>query len=585
MSIFAELKRRNVYRVAALYVIVSWVLLQVADVLLGMLPLPPWIGTLVFFLLALGFPVALLLAWAFELTPEGVRRESATGGEVRKTGSSFGYRDLLIGAAFVAVLAYAFYAHYRSGVDEDAAAAASGYSIVVLPLNDLTNDPTEAYFVEGMHEALITEFSKIEALRVISRTSAAAYRDSAKPVPQIARELNVNAVLEGSVLRVGDTVRVSAQLIDGATDRHLWAGNYDRRMTDILALFGDIAQEIAQQVRVTVTPDEQARLVNTRSIDPQVYERYLKGRHLCDKWSPQEMSQGAGLLREVTALDPDYAPGYAALASCLQYQAFFDYVAPLEIRAESEAAALQAVALDEELADARVALSGILWYLDLNPDAAERELERALQLNPGSDRALLHGSWLLGETGHFDEAIPLTHKAIRLNPLATSTHHALGQVYYLAREFDQSIEAYGEALELNRNDPYLHFSLAVPLHFKGEQAAAFEAARKAVELSSGEPLYVAGLAWLSGTNGFDAEAEQLLRELEADPRASAFHFALVHLGLGNHQQAIDLMLQAYVERSSHLVYIKEGAMFDPLRRDQRFKHLVTRIWGSAPGAE
>jgi len=585
MSFFAELKRRNVYRVAALYVIVGWVLLQVADVLLGMLPLPPWTGTLVFFLLVLGFPVALLLAWAFELTPEGLRRESAAGGEARNTGSSFGYRDLVIGTAFAAVLAYAFYAHYRGGVDEDAAAAASGYSIVVLPLNDLTNDAAQAYFVEGMHEALITEFSKIEALRVISRTSAAAYRDSAKPVPQIARELNVDAVLEGSVLRVGDTVRVSAQLIDGATDRHLWAGNYDRRMTDILALFGDIAQAIAQQVRVTVTPDEQARLVNTRSIEPQVYERYLKGRYLCDKWSPQEMAQGVALLRQVTALDPDYAPGHAALASCLQYEAFFDYVAPLDIRAESEAAARRAVELDQDLAEARVALGGILWYLDLDPDAAGRELERALRLNPGSDRALIHSSWLLGESGHFDKAIPLTLKAIRLNPLAAATHHALGQVYYLAREFDQAIEAYRKALELNRSDPYLHFSLVAPLHFKSDPAGAFEAARKAVELSGGQPLYVAGLAWLSGKNDFHAEARQLLERLEQDPHASAFHFALAHLGLGSHEQAIDLMLQAYVERSSHLVYIKEGAMFDPLRQDARFNQLVTRIWGSAPGAE
>lgn len=583
MSFFAELKRRNVYRVAALYVIVGWLLLQVADVLLGMLPLPPWTGTLVFFLLALGFPVALLLAWAFELTPEGVRRERPSGEDSREPGSSVRLRDLVIGAAFVAVLAYALYAHYRSVTEPPV--SSSGYSIVVLPLNDLTNDAAQAYFVEGMHEALITEFSKIKALRVISRTSAAAYRDSAKPVPQIARELNVDGVLEGSVLRVGDTVRVTAQLIDGASDRHLWAGNYDRRMTDILALFGDIAQEIAQQVRVTVTPDEQARLVNTRSIEPQIYERYLKGRYLCDKWSPEEMAQGAALLREVTVLDPAYAPGHAALASCMQYQAFFDYVAPLEIRAESEAAARRAVELDEDLAEARVALGGILWYLDLDPVAAGRELERALDLNPGSDRALLHSSWLLGESGNFDEAIPVTLKAIRLNPLAPAVHHALGQVYYLAREFDQAIEAYRKAVELSRSDPYLHFSLVAPLHFKGDQAAAFQAARKAVELSGGEPLYVAGLAWLSGENGFDEEARQLLGQLEQDPDASAFHLALAHLGLGNHEQAIDLMLQAYVERSSHLVYIRAGVMFDPLRQDERFKGLVTRIWGSAPGRE
>lgn len=583
MSFFAELKRRNVYRVAAIYVVAGWLLLQVADVLLGMLPLPPWTGALVFFLLVLGFPVALLLAWAFELTPAGIRREGAARDATPKTGSSFGYRGLLIGVAFVAVLGYALYAHYRGGPAEEAGSSSS-YSIVVLPLNDLTNDPEQAYFVEGMHEALITEFSKIEALRVISRTSAAAYRDSNKPVPEIARELDIDAVLEGSVLRVGDTVRVTAQLIDGNSDRHLWAGNYDRPMTDILALFGDIAREIAQQVRVTITPDEQLRLVNNRSIEPQVYENYLMGRYLCDKWSPQEMARGVALLREVTVQDPDYAPAHAALAQCLQYQAFFDYVAPLDVREASEASARRAIELDRDLAEAHVALGGILWYLDLDPDAAEHELELARELNPGSDRALLHSSWLLGEKGDFERALPLTLKAVRLNPLSTTAHHALGQVYYLSRDFDQAIAAYRKAVELDRSDPYLHFSLVAPLHASGDQAAAFKAARDAVEFSDGEPIYVAGLAWLSGRNGFGAEALALLEKLEQDPRASAFHVALAHLGLGNHERAIDLMLQAYVERSSHLVYIKEAAMFDPLREDARFKRLVARIWGSAPGA-
>ena len=454
MSFFDELKRRKVYRVPALYLVVSWLVLQVADVFMDFLPLPEWTGSLIFVLLVLGFPVALVLAWAFQLTPEGLRREDGPG-ETATQGSRSYKLDALIALALLTVAGYALYSRDWDGGSGSAGSPSRIDAIVVLPLDDLTNDPAQAYFVSGMHEALITELSKVEALSVISRISAMAYKDSEKSLRQIARELGVDAVVTGSVLRAGSTVRVTAQLIEADTDRHLWAENYDRELTDILALYGEVAREIVAQIRVEVTPEEASRLSASRTVSPAAYERYLQGRYLCENWSPQEMQQGIDLMREASRLDPAYAPAQAELALCLQYSAFFNYVLPLDVYEESKAAAQRAVELDEQLAEAHVAMAGVLYYLEFDRAAAELELQRALELNPGSVKALIHSSWLLGESGRFEDALPPTLKAIELDPLNTSANHALGQIYLLARDFDAAIEAFDKALALDRGDPVL----------------------------------------------------------------------------------------------------------------------------------
>jgi TolB-like protein len=287
MSFFAELKRRNVYRVAVLYIIVSWLVMQAADVFTSVLSLPEWTGGLIFLLLVVGFPIALIFAWAFELTPEGLQRETDSATDRPQTTGSHKKRDFLIFSVMAVGLVYFGLKHARQSAPETVVPGEIR-SIVVLPLDNLMNDPEQGYFVDGMHEALITELSKIKALRVISRTTAMHYRGSGKPVPEIARELGVDAVVEGSVLRAGNVVRVTAQLIEARSDRHIWADNFDRELYDILALYADVTREIVNHIRVTVTPDEQARLAISRPVNPEVYELYLKGRHLCGNWSPRK---------------------------------------------------------------------------------------------------------------------------------------------------------------------------------------------------------------------------------------------------------------------------------------------------------
>jgi len=557
MSFFSELKRRNVYRVAAIYIIVSWVVLQVVDMFMSFMPLPDWTSRLVFVLLAAGFPVALVLAWAMELTPEGIKLE--TSGE--DTSASRRRGDVLIyGGVGVVLIVWLWSLDW--GQEAPNSGTVQIRSLVVLPLDNLMNDPEQAYFVEGLHEALITELSKIKALRVISRTSAMKYLESGKSVPEIGRELGVDAIIEGSVLRAGDTVRITTQLIEAASDRHLWADNFDRELTDILALYADVTREIVDQIRVEVTPEEVARLAAPHAVDAAAYELYLKGKYLCDKWAPQEMLQGIDLMREAITVDPDDALAHSGLGLCLQYAAFFGYVLPLDVIAEANRTAERAIELDRDLADAWVTFAGVRYYLNFDMAAAEMAVERALALNPSHLRSLVHYSWLLGEAGRFAAAIELGQKAIALDPLSGVVRTTTGQAYYLNRDFASAFREYEKLLELAPDDPSFHFYMGWAREQMGDYEQAIVLHKRAIELSDRAPLYVSALGYSYGLAGENSEAQEILDELvglEAQGVAEPFHVAMVHIGLGNNEQAIDWLEKAFEARSSHMLYIREDA--------------------------
>jgi len=573
-NLFSEFKRRNVYKVAALYVIVGWVVLQVIDLFMSFMPLPEWTSRLVFVLLAAGFPVALLLAWAFDLTPEGIKLETSKEG-VTKTRRG----DLLIYSASAVVLVFwvSSLDWWQGAADTEATEIRS---LVVLPLDNLMNDPEQAYFVEGMHEALITELSKIDALRVISRTSAMKYLDSKMTVPEIGQELGVDAIIEGSVLRAGNTVRITTQLIKADSDEHLWAGTFDRELKDIFALYADVTREIVDRIRVEVTPGEAARFVAQPAVNAEAYELYLKGRYLCDQWGPQKMLQGLELMRQAVAKGPDNPQAQSGLGFCLQYAAFFSYVVPLEIADEAERAAKKALELDHELADGWVSFAGVRYYLNFDMTASELALERALSLNPNNARALVHYSWQLGEAGRFDEAVEAAEKAISLDPFSPTVRTTKSQALYLHRDFDQTIAEYDEIIEMDRNDPSFHLFLAWALEQTGELEQAISHHERAIELSFRSSLYVAGLGHALGLAERREDAERILAELigrESEARAEPFHIAMVHIGLGNYDLAVDWLEKAFAARNSHMLYIKQGAQFDPLRNDPRFKSLLEQM--------
>jgi len=576
MTIIAELKRRNVVRVAAYYLAISWLVLQIADVLASVLLLPDWTGRLIFLLLVIGLPIALLLAWAFELSPEGLRRETQSDvGQTAPVGARKKSDYVLIGVIVIALAGFGWNQIQKR--DSDEADSGPIRSVVVLPFENLMNDPDQDFFVEGMHDALITQLSKINSLHIISQTTAMHYAGSDKPLREIARELNVDAAVEGSVLRAGDVVRITTQLIDARNDRHIWADNFDRELVDILALYNDVTREITYQVRVTITPEENASLESQGQIHPEAYELYLKGRHLCGNWSPQEMHEGAASLEQAIELDPDYAASHAQLAMCLVDSAFFEYEQPDEIETRARIAALQAVRLNDRLAEAHVALGSIHYYLDFQPEAAEAEYLRALDLNGSSVDTLLRLSWFYAESGRFDEAHARTQHAMDLDPLSTSVRNAMGQVYYLKRDFNLAIQNFGDALNLDRSDPSLHFYLGLAYEQTHDYEKAIALFESALGLSDGAPLYSSSLGHVYGRAGMPAQAQEILAELEQADSPSPFNLALVYLGLGDNEKALQYLDEAVLAGNFHVLYLKSGPRFDVLRPDPVFAELLTRI--------
>jgi len=468
----------------------------------------------------------------------------------------------------------------RQGSDGPAPAKKGISSLAVLPLEDLSGDPAEEFFADGMTDALITDLAKIGALKVISRTSAMRYKGTEKSLPEIARELNVEAVVEGSVLREGDRVRITAQLIEGATDRNLWAESYERELTGILTLQRELARAIAKEIEIAVTPEEQERLADARPIDPEVYELYLRGRYLCGKWTPEEMARAIQYLQQALEIDPEYASAHAELASCYTDTSFFGYLSPLEVYPRAKAAAIRAVEIDDRLAEAHTAIGSVNYQLEWSFLEAEQEFKQAIELNPNDWRALIYFAWMLGETGRFEEAMVQARRSQELDPLSVSANVAVAEIFYLSRNFDEAIKEYSKNLDLSPNDPAVYDFLAWPYEQKGMFEKAIALHEKAVRLSAGAPVFVATLGHANALAGERGEALKILDRLQ-DPAApmppSPLHIALVHIGLGNIDSAFHWLEEAYRERALQLIYLKVGPRFDGLRSDPRFDDLLRRL--------
>jgi TolB-like protein/Flp pilus assembly protein TadD len=573
---FEELKRRNVFRVAIAYVIVAWLILQVGDALAPALRLPDWVNTLLAFFLILGLPIALIFAWAFELTPEGLKREKDVDRSesiTHITGRKFDF--IIIGTMAVALIYFAGTHDWSS--KQGSVEPGEITSIAVLPLDNLMNDPQQDYFVDGMHEALITELSKIRALKIISRTSAVRYRNTEKSVPEIAFELGVDAIVEGSVLRAGNTVRVTAQLIDARSDHHLWADNFDRELSDILALHSDLAESIVSEISVVVTPEEELRIANFASVNPEVYELYLKGRYLCQKWTPEEMATAIRYLQQAIERDPGYAPAYAELAMCYTDSSFFEYLPPLEVYPKATAAAVRALEIDDGLAEAHTALAAVYYQMDWKFLEAEKAFKRAIELNPNNSRTLIYYAWMLGEIGRFEEAMVPARRAQELDPFSVSANVAVAEAFYLGRKYDEAIKEYSKNLDLDPNDPGAHYFLAWPYEQKGMFEKAIVLLEKAAMLSEGAPVHLAALGHTKALAGKRDEALKILEQLQnssAPLPPSSFHIALVHIGLGNDDRAFQLLEDAFRERAYHFIYLNSDPKFDRLRSDPRFDDLL-----------
>jgi eukaryotic-like serine/threonine-protein kinase len=447
-------------------------------------------------------------------------------------------------------------------------------SIAVLPLGNLSGDPREDYFADGVTEALITELAQIGGLRVISRTSIMVYKGARKPLPQIARELQVDAVVDGSVQRSGDKVRISAQLIEAATDRHLWAKSYERDLRDILTLQSAVAKAIADEVQIKLTPQEQARLAKSHQVNPEALEAYLAGRFYWNKRTAEGLEKSIAYFQRAIAKDPNYALAYAGLADSYHVLPELSAVPVEDAFPKARSAALKALEIDDSLGEAHSALANVKEDYDWDWKGAEEEYKKAIELSPG--HVLAHASYsnLLFELDRLPEALSEARVAQQLDPLSAIANDNLSAVLYYAGQYDQAVEQCRKTLDIDPLSPQAHRHLGqiyVQKQFYGEAVSEL---KKAMELSRGSAEALAELGYVFGVSGKKEDARHVLLELKSATDASAYRLAIVYAGLAEKDKALEALKEAVNRRSPGVVHLKVSPVFQELRSDERFQELL-----------
>ena len=445
-------------------------------------------------------------------------------------------------------------------------------SIAVLPFENLSHDPEQDYFADGMTEELITNLGKISALRVISRTSVMQYKGTKKPLPQIARELNVDAIVEGTVQRSENRVRITANLLHAPSDRHLWAETYERDLPDVLALQGEVGQAIAREVQVRLTPEENARLVHARPVNPVAYELYLQGQYHYYKWRPDEFQKAIAYFQKAIEADPKWAPAYAGLANSYGWLWMEGSLPPQEVLPRFNAALSTALEIDDTLPEVRYTLAVRAFFHRWNWGEAEREFKRALALNPNLAEARYEYAWYLTSMGRFAEGLTEAKRAVERDPLSVTANLALGSMYSMARQYNQAIPQLRHTIELEPDDPRGYGFLGSAYEQMGMYEDAVTARQKAMTLSGAQPEEVASLGRAYSQSGYKGYLKWDLGRL-TDPYATA----IVHTRLGHKDDAFVSLEKAYKQHHWAMIQLKVLPAWDPLRSDPRFQDLVRRM--------
>jgi len=459
-------------------------------------------------------------------------------------------------------------------------------SLAVLPLVNLSGDPQQDFFADGMTDAVISDLTKMKSMKVISRTSVMPYKNSKRSTQEIARALQVDGVIEGSVNRSADRVRITVQLVDASSDRHLWAENYERDLRDVLDLQSEVAEAIAQQVRVVITPQEQAHLAKRGPTDPEVYELYLRGRHIMMRGGLEDVRKAIEYFQTGLAEDPNNALIYTGLADAYIQQMSDAHESPVEATAKARAAATKALELDESLAEAHASLGSIKLFYDWDWTGAEAEFKRSMELDPGYAEAYVGYGEYLTLVGRLPEAIPYFEKARQLDPLNPHTYRAEGYSYFMTHKYDEAIQQYRKALEIEP-DQITYFGLVLALTEKGDYATAISEAEQATKVNK-STLLLTGLASAYARAGRRADSYRVLRQLEEMSKhqgpAPAWHVGSAHYvcpyevagvraQLGDKDKAFEWLNKAYQSRSC-LYFLRQDPRLDSLHSDPRYRELL-----------
>ncbi|PYK13724.1 MAG: hypothetical protein DME64_12960 [Verrucomicrobia bacterium] len=587
-NFLAELKRRNVYKVAIAYLVAGWALSQGIAQVFPVFDISNWAIRIIVLLIVVGFPVAVVFAWFFEITPEGVKRTEVADAMPKATGRKrHAWIYVVVAGAAISVALF-FLGRYTAS--NRAAAAAPNElpakSIAVLPFENLSEDKANAFFAEGIQDEILTRLAKVADLKVISRTSTQHFKSAPENLPEIAKRLGVMHILEGSVQKASDQVRVNVQLINALTDAHLWADTYDRKLTDIFAVETEIAKAIADTLQAKLTGSEQHVIAARPTESTEAHQLYLKGRYFWNKRTGNDLKKSIDYFQQAIAVDPNYALAYAGVADAYVWLPGYTAGTPRDCYPKAKAAATKALQLDDTLAEAHTTLSLAIWLYDFDSAQAIREFQRAIELNP--NYAIAHqqyGNNTLAALGRFDDAIVEGKRAVELDPLSLVINTDLGSDYYYARRYDEAIAQLRKTLEMDPGFYIAHLVLGQVLDAKGARDAAIVECQKARALND-DPSVLGVLARAYGLSGNKMEAEKILDQLEKlsqERYVSAYSFALIYLGLGDKEEALRWLEQSYQDRAgSDIGFIRVDPLLDPLRGDPRFEALAEKI---VPAAE
>jgi TolB-like protein/DNA-binding winged helix-turn-helix (wHTH) protein/Tfp pilus assembly protein PilF len=457
-------------------------------------------------------------------------------------------------------------------------------SLAVLPFEDLSRNPEQEYFADGMTDELITQLAQISALRVISRTSVMRFRGTRKPLAEIAGELNVDAVVEGTVVRSGERVRVTAQVVQASPEQHLWVQRYERPLGDIVVLQGELASEISHAIRITLTPQEQSRLAGVHAVNQEAYEAFLKGRYYWSKRTEETTKKAIEYFQQAITRDPTYALAFVGLAdsysSLALNEALQEVVPPRDAFPKARAAAERALQIDETLGEAHGSLARIKFQYDRDWPGAEREFKRAIDLNPNYAYAHQWYALSLLRMGRVDEAVHEIKRAQELDPLSLIINANAGFILSVAHRYDEGLEQCRKAVDMDPSFANAHYRLGQIDILRGMYAEAIPELEKAVALSGGSPRATAELGLAYARLGNRAEALKLLNGLRERSRrhyVSPFNLAVIYSAIGDTDHALEWLEKAYEERSPSLSVLELSPAFAGLRSDSRFTDLVRRV--------
>jgi TolB-like protein/Tfp pilus assembly protein PilF len=565
-AFLAELKRRKVVRVAVVYVVAGLLVVEAANNFFPALNLPPWTVTLVVALVLLGFPIALVLAWALELTPGGIRvtppaeQAEVTDGDAGPTGVPATEPDKPVPV--------------RGPTDDRPC-------VVVLPFANLSGDPENEFFSDGVTEDIMARLAGIRGLRVISRTTAMRYKGSDLSLPQIGAELGAQAVVEGTVRRSADRVRVTAQLIAADRDEHLWADTYDRVLEDVFAVQSDVAENIAKALRAELTPGERERLHRKPTENLEAYDLCLKGMRIGESLDPEAIDQAERYFHGAIALDPGYARAYAGLAWTLGIKGFLSNVDPAELFPRVKAAAQEAIRLDPNLGEAHTALACVAFWYEWDWAKAERELETALELNPDDSYALGFRGWTSWTRERFAEAESPLHDAVRLDPLSPLKRTWLAELQAFTGRPEEGIASLDRIL---RDDPHVLVARewrAVCHLYSGNLTAAAVDLDEAIA-TFGRVIVPVGLRGVvHAFAGETEQARQILEELRSrvpDEYVDPYWFFSLYGLIDGFDAAVPYLEQMIETRSVMVCYLRVVPRFRQFRSDPRFMNALRTVW-------